>query len=290
MSRKLDGQVVVVTGAGRGLGRAYALALAAEGASVVANDRDAEPVEALAAEITSSGGRVVAVAEAVGTRAAATRLVQTARDTFGRIDVMVTNAGADRRGPVLDLTDEDWEFTLGTHLLGSLFCSVEAGRAMRDQGGGGAIINITSDAFHQGVPTLAPYCVSKGGIYGLMRVLAAELAPFGISVNAVAPPATRTEPMLAFAETLEVMGLTEEQMDALKASFQDPEDIAPVVVYLASPEGRRLTGRVLGVTRREVVSLEPPTANRLGTCDPGPWTFDGLEAALAPLTAPAAPA
>jgi NAD(P)-dependent dehydrogenase (short-subunit alcohol dehydrogenase family) len=283
---RLEGQVVAVTGAGRGLGRAYALALAAEGAGVVVNDRDADPAEAVAAEIRAGGGQAAVVADAVGTRAAAVRLVEAAGEEFGRLDVMVTNAGADRRGPVLELTDEDWEATLTTHLFGSVFCSVEAARTMRDQGGGGAIINITSDAFHQGVVTLAPYCVSKGGIYGLTRVLAAELAPFGISVNAVAPPATRTEPMLAYADSLATMGLGADQLAAFRAYLQEPEDIAPLVVFLASPAGRSLTGRVLGVTRQELVSLEPPVAARLGGTDPGPWTFDELAAAASALSAP----
>ncbi|MDA8046138.1 MAG: SDR family NAD(P)-dependent oxidoreductase [Actinomycetota bacterium] len=283
MTGLLDGQAVVVTGAGRGLGRAYALGLAAAGARLVVNDRDGDPAESVAAEIREAGGEAVVVADAVGTRAAAVRLVERSRDAFGRVDVMVTNAGADRRGPVLDLTDDDWELTLTTHLMGSLFCSVEAARAMRDQGGGGAIVNVTSDAFHQGVPTLAPYCVSKGGIYGLTRVLAAELAPFDIAVNAIAPPATRTEPMLAYTDSLATMGLDAQQVAAFKAYLQEPEDIAPLVVFLASPAGRRLTGRVLGVTRRELVSLEPPATSRLGSNDPGPWTFDELAAAAAGL-------
>jgi 3-oxoacyl-[acyl-carrier protein] reductase len=188
MSGRLAGQVAVVTGSGRGLGRAYARALAGEGAEVVINDRDEEPARSVAAEIEAAGGRAVTCVRAVGTRAAAAAVVRSALDAFGRIDIMVTNAGADRRGPVLELDDLDWEATIATHVYGSIYCSVEAARAMRDRPEGGAIINVTSDAFHTGVAGLAPYCVSKGAIYSLMLTLAGELAPFGISVNAIAPP------------------------------------------------------------------------------------------------------
>lgn len=282
MSGRLEGQVAVVTGSGRGLGRAYARALAAEGAQVVVNDRDREPAESTVEDIRSSGGTAEAVVEPVGTRAAAARIVRTAVDRFGRIDVMITNAGADRRGSVLDLGDEDWEFTIRTHLFGSLFCSIEAGRAMRDQGGG-VIINVTSDAFHQGVPTLAPYCVSKGGIYGLTRVLAIELAPYGISVNAIAPPATRTVPMMEYADSLAGMGLDADQLDAFKAMIQEPDDVAPLAVFLASPDGRKLSGRVLGLTRQDFSALEPPVHHPLGHAEGGPWSISDLIAAAGEL-------
>ncbi len=281
--KRLDGQVAVVTGAGRGLGRAYALALAAEGAKVLVNDRDAEPASSVVGEIVAKGGEAVACVEAVGTRAAAERVVAAALDAFGRLDVMITNAGADRRGPVLDLSDEDWEFTLTTHLFGSLYCSLEAARAMRDQSHGGAIINVTSDAFYMGMATLAPYCASKGGIYGLMRVLAVELAPLGISVNAIAPPSTRTEPMMAFADSLADMGLTEEQLAAFKATIQEPEDVAPLAVYLATPEGRKLSGQVLGLTRHEFSLLNPPSHSAPARRDHGPWAVDELIAAVSDL-------
>jgi NAD(P)-dependent dehydrogenase (short-subunit alcohol dehydrogenase family) len=279
--KRLDGQVSVVTGAGRGLGRAYALALAAEGAKLVVNDRDAQPASSVVAEIGAAGGEAVACVEAVGTRQAAKRVVDEAVNAFGRLDVMVTNAGADRRGPVLDLSDEDWEFTLTTHVFGSLYCSVEAARVMRDQGHGGAIINITSDAFHMGMATLAPYCTSKGGIYGLMRVLAVELAPLGISVNAIAPPSTRTEPMMAFVDSLAGMGLTEEQLAGFKSMIQEPEDVAPLAVYLATAAGRKLSGQVLTLSHDEFNRLNAPGYSAPVRRDQGPWDVEGLTAAVA---------
>jgi len=260
MAGILEGQIVVVTGSGRGLGRAYALAMAAEGAMVVVNDRDREPAELVANEITSSGGRATVCVEAVGTRAAARDLVATAVDRFGGIDVMITNAGADRRGPLLDLNDDDWEFTIRTHVFGSILCSVEAAKAMRDQGRGGAIINVTSDAFYMGMANIAPYCVSKGGTYALMLVLAAELSPLGISVNAIAPPATRTEPMLAYVDSLgAAMGLTDAQVAEFKGAILEPEEVAPLAVFLASPEGRTLSGTVLSVTADGPTILRGPS-------------------------------
>jgi 3-oxoacyl-[acyl-carrier protein] reductase len=256
------------------------LALAAEGARVVVNDLDEGSALSVVERIRADDGAAVACVEAVGTRSAALRLVGAAVDAFGRLDVMITNAGADRRGPILDLDDEDWEFTLRTHLFGSIYCSVEAARVMRQQGQGGAIINVTSDAFYMGVATLAPYCASKGGIYGLMRILAVELAPLGISVNAIAPPSTRTEPMLAFADSLADMGLTEEQVADFKSTIQEPDDVAPLAVFLASAEGRKLSGQVLGLTRRDFTVLNPPGHTEPVRRDPGPWDVEGLIAAV----------
>jgi 3-oxoacyl-[acyl-carrier protein] reductase len=278
----LEGQVAAITGAGRGLGRAYALAYAAAGAAVVVNDRDVEPATAVADEITAAGGKALVSHDSVADPEAADRIVATAVAGFGRLDVMITNAGADRRGPALDLSPDDWEFTLRTHLFGSLWCSLAAGRAMREQGGG-VIVNVTSAAFYAGVPSLAPYGVAKGGIYGLMRSLSDELAPFGISVNGVAPPLTATEPALAFVDSLGAAGVPAEQVAALRASLPYPEDVAAITVYLATPEGRRLSGQLFTMTKDELILLEPPSSGRVVTAAGESWTFDELAAGVAEL-------
>ncbi|HET6921470.1 MAG TPA: SDR family NAD(P)-dependent oxidoreductase [Jiangellaceae bacterium] len=276
----LDGQVAVITGAGRGLGRAYALAYAREGARVVVNDVDATSAESVVEEIGALGGEAVASHDTVAEPSRARRIVATGVERFGRIDVMITNAGADRRRPVLDLEPDDWEFTLRTHLFGSIHCSIEAGRAMRDQGGGGAIVNVCSAAFYVGTPTLAPYGVAKGGIYGLMRSLSGELAPFGISVNAVAPPLTATAPALAFLDSLTDMGLPAEQVEAMRSSMPQPDDVAAITVFLATPEGRRLSGRLFTMTKDDLTAIDPPDGGRLVRAPGERWTLDDLGAAV----------
>jgi 3-oxoacyl-[acyl-carrier protein] reductase len=276
----LDGQVAVITGAGRGLGRAYALAYASEGARLVVNDVDAASAASVVDEIAALGGDAVASVDTVAEPSGAEAIVVAAVGRFGRIDVMITNAGADRRGPVLDLDPADWEFTLRTHLFGSIHCSVAAGRAMRGQDGGGVIVNVCSAAFYVGTATLAPYGVAKGGIYGLMRSLAGELAPFGISVNAVAPPLTATAPALAFVDSLGEMGLTAEQVGAMRSSMPQPEDVALITVFLATPEGRRLSGRLLTMGKDELVGIRPPDGGRTVRAAGERWTLEELAAAV----------
>jgi NAD(P)-dependent dehydrogenase (short-subunit alcohol dehydrogenase family) len=279
----LDGQVAVITGAGRGLGRAYALAYAGAGARVVVNDRNADAAAGVVDEIVGAGGEAVVSAHSVAEPEGAAGIVATAVDRFGRIDVMITNAGADRRGPVLDLEPKDWDFTLRIHLLGSIHCSVEAGRAMRVQGGGGTIVNVCSSAFYVGTPTLAPYGVAKGGIYGLMRSLAAELQPFGISVNGVAPPLTATAPALAFVDSLTGMGLSVAQVEEMRSTMPRPEDVAAITVFLATPDGRRLSGQLFTMTKGELFVITPPDEGPVVSAPGGAWRLEDVGAAVAKL-------
>jgi NAD(P)-dependent dehydrogenase (short-subunit alcohol dehydrogenase family) len=285
-TKALDGQVAVVTGAGAGLGRAYALALAAEGAAIVVNDIVPRSAQSTVEEIEAAGGRAVADSEPVGDSATAERLVEVALGQFGQLDVMVNNAGSDRRGPALDLTVDDWQYTLNVHLWGAIHGALAAGRAMRAAGRGGSIINVTSASFYIGARHMAPYCVAKGGIYSLTRSLAVELAPFGIAVNAVAPPFTDTAPAVAFVESLRETGTPAEQIEAMRASLVDPVDVAPIVVYLATPEGRRLRGYVFTQTGDVLESIQPPATtvvDRVSGSD-GPWAIPELAKAVAQLT------
>lgn len=155
---------------------------------------------------------------------------------------------------------------------------------MRDAGDGGCIINVTSAAFHAGTPTMAPYCVSKGGIFSLTRALALELAAHDISVNAVSPPLTATAPALAFVDDMISMAPSADFEEALRASIEQPEQVAPIVVYLASDRGRRLTGRVFTLTSGSLVSTDivTATAERVGEMSV-PWSLDELDAAVTSL-------
>lgn len=248
----LDGRVAIVTGAGRGLGRAHALALAAAGARVVVNDpgcaldgtgADRSPAEDVVAEISKAGGEAVPSFEAVGASAAARALVDQALSTWGRLDVLVNNAGISRQTPLASLDDSTWSRILDTHLGGTFTCTRAAFQCMVKAGRGGRIINTTSGAgLGRAYAGSAAYASAKGAIAALTRVTAAEGAEHGITCNAVSPLA-RTRMSGAFL--------------AGKPDGGGAEEVSPLVVYLASPESENVSGQVFRVAEGTIGVYEP---------------------------------
>jgi NAD(P)-dependent dehydrogenase (short-subunit alcohol dehydrogenase family) len=267
MGRLLEGKVAVVTGAGAGIGRAEALALAEAGARVVVDDlggdrhgggRGSEAADAVVKEIQARGGEAAACYETVATREGADAIVWTALSRFGRIDVLVNNAGILRDRTLLNLSEEDFDKVLAVHLRGTFLCTQAAARAMKLQGQGGRIINTTSMAGLLGNFGQANYGAAKAGIYGLTRVASLELAKAGIQVNAIAPIAlTRMTSDLTLMK-----GIGEAEMG--------PQFIAPAAVFLASPLAGGITGQVLGVEGGRIFLYRMETTP--GARQDRPWT------------------
>ena len=195
----LEGRVAVVTGAGRGIGREFALCLAREGASVVVNDigvtlrgdaTDEDPATAVCREIESAGGRAVPSHESVTDFAAAERIIGTAVDAFGTIDILVNNAGIVRDRTLVKMTEDDFDAVVATHLKGAFNCTRHAAPRMKEAGYG-RIVNVTSSAGLRGNFGQTNYGAAKAGIMGMTFVWALELARSGITVNAIAPASTR---------------------------------------------------------------------------------------------------
>jgi len=239
-----DGKVVIVTGAGTGIGRAHALAFAREGARVVVNDLGGDrsghgaasaSADRVVEEIRSAGGEAVASYDSVAAREGADAILWTALSKFGRVDVLVNNAGILRDRSFLNMADAEWESVLRVHLDGTYFCSQAVGRQLKLQGQGGRIINTTSLSGMLGNFGQANYSAAKGAIYSLTRTLSIEFAKFGVTVNAVAPVA-----LTRMTEHLPVLkGVTEAQMG--------PQFVSPAVLFLASEGAAQVTGQVLGV-------------------------------------------
>ncbi|WP_411106068.1 SDR family oxidoreductase [Streptomyces sp. cmx-4-9] len=268
-----EGRVVVVTGAGRGLGRAHALAFAAEGARVVVNDLgvglDGEPgqggpAEQVVAEIRALGGEAVAHGGDVATGAGAASLVERALAEFGRLDTLVNNAGFLRDRMLVNLAEEDWDAVVRVHLKGHFLPLRSAAAWWRAQAKAGRpvdarVVNTSSGAGLLGSVGQGNYSAAKAGILGMTLVAAEEMRPYGVQVNAIAPAARTRMTEQAFGAAMAAPG--EGGFDAMA-----PENVSPLVVWLGSAASAGVTGRVFEVEGGRITVMEGwrpgPTADR----------------------------
>jgi NAD(P)-dependent dehydrogenase (short-subunit alcohol dehydrogenase family) len=286
-----EGRVVVVTGAGNGIGRAHALAFAAQGARVVVNDlggsRDGAgtsvgPAQAVVDEIVAAGGEAVANTDDISAWSGAESLVRQAVETFGGLDVLVNNAGILRDRMIVSMTGQDWDSVVAVHLRGSLAVLHHAARYWRERAKAGhtnqaRVINTTSPSGLFGNPGQSNYGAAKAGIASLTVIAAAELARYGVTVNAIAPTA-----LTRLTEDIEMM------KQAAQAEDLSPEAISPLVVWLGSAASSEVTGRVFSVWGNRITVLEG-WVNGPGVAGESRWSQEELSAVVPGLVAKAAP-
>jgi NAD(P)-dependent dehydrogenase (short-subunit alcohol dehydrogenase family) len=241
----LEGKVAVVSGASRGIGRAIALRFAQAGAKVVVSSRKLEGVQAVADEIEASGGEALALRAHVGRMDDVAALVTQTVETFGRVDVMVNNAGTNPHfGPLLTADEGQMDKTLDVNLIG-VFRGCKAVAPLMEEQGGGKIINIASVAGLRPGSGMGIYSISKAGVIMLTQVLAVELGPANIQVNAIAPGVIKTRFSQVLWQTPEFAEPTLRSLPA--GRFGEPEDVAGLALYLASPASDYVTGAVFVV-------------------------------------------
>jgi 3-oxoacyl-[acyl-carrier protein] reductase len=236
--------VAIVTGAARGIGLATARRLAEDVMAVIIADRDLPLAERVAEKLRSAGYSALAVGVDVSQRKSVGDMAAVVRSSFGRIDVLVNNAGiAGRSAPLLEVTDQDWEEMMAVDLKSVYLCSQAVLPAMLEQRSG-AIVNVASIAGNEGNPNMIPYSTAKAGVIGLTKALAKEVAPHGIRVNAVAPAVIETEILST---------LTPAQVEYMKSRvplgrFGKPEEAAAVIAFLASDRASFVTGQCYDVS------------------------------------------
>jgi 2-deoxy-D-gluconate 3-dehydrogenase len=240
----LDGQVALVTGASRGIGREVAKAMAHAGARVVATARSEQDLRSLVGEIEAGGGEASSIPLDVRDTAAIDAAIGNVVDTFGKLDVLVNNAGVGTNHDALDVTEDEWDEVMAVNLRGLFFACRAAGQHMVARGYG-RIINMSSQAGRVGLRRHAAYSASKGGVEQVTKVLALEWAPSGVTVNAVAPTYIRTP---GTAERLDDPATLQDIVARIPAGHVgSPMDVAGAVIFLASPAASLVTGTVLAV-------------------------------------------
>jgi 2-dehydro-3-deoxy-D-gluconate 5-dehydrogenase len=241
----LSGKVAIVTGGGRGIGRAISDALAEAGADVAVAARQQAPLEAAVAAIKGSGRRAKAYSVDLQNVGEIRGLVEKVVNDFGDLHIVVNNAGVQLLAPAEDLSEKDWDDTLSTNLKAPFFLAQAAARHFIRRGGGGKIVNITSIFAEVGFPTFAAYCAAKGGLMLLTRALTSEWAQYGINVNAVGPTLNITDMTRDLAENQE---FSRDYMHKLPPGrFGDPAEVADAVVFLSSPASDFVFGQQLMV-------------------------------------------
>jgi 3-oxoacyl-[acyl-carrier protein] reductase len=295
MAEMLKGRVAIVTGSGRGLGRAYAMAMAQEGAKIVVNDLGCantgigkSPVFAdqVADEIKKAGGIAVANYDTVATPEGAASIIKTAIDNFGRIDILVNNAGIFRENLIFNMTDEDFDLMINTHLYGSFYCTRNAIRYMMQQRYG-RIINISSVAGFGSMAGFTNYSAAKEGVAALTRTVSRDLVNFGITCNAIRPSAN-TRLGADFMEGMKnlesVIGDSLSNNVFMTTPPGSPEDVAPLVVFLASEQANNISSRIFHVFGNYIAIFDdPPQKARTLVKDQGGFTIDEI-AKFLPLT------
>ena len=278
----LEGKVAVITGAGRGIGRAIAIQMAEEGAEVVVNDpgvgpdgagHDDGPADQVVAEIAANGLTAVANYDSVATMAGGESIIKTALDSFGRIDILVNNAGILRDRMIFNMSEQEWDDVIAVHLKGHFACTKPAAVVMRQQRYG-RIINFTSESGLWGNAGQANYGAAKSGIAGLTRVVARDMGRYGVTCNAIAPRAwtrltatiPRQRPGAGAPRSPELEELP-------------PESVSPMVCYLASDHAWNINGQIFHVYAGTVALLHHPLPSRT-IFKNGMWTLDELSKAV----------
>jgi NAD(P)-dependent dehydrogenase (short-subunit alcohol dehydrogenase family) len=259
-ARVLEGRTAVVTGAGRGIGREIALMMAAAGARVVVNDLGgapdgsgvaASPADDVVAEIRRTGGEAVASHDSVASMAGGQRIVEAALDGFGRLDIVVNNAGIVRDRMIFNMSEEEWDAVIAVHLKGAFAVTRAAAPRFREQRGG-RFVNMTSTSGLVGNVGQANYAAAKLGIVGLTRVTALDMARYGVTANCISP----------FAWTRLIGTIptdTPAQKERVaKLERMSPRDIAPLAVFLASDEAADVSGQIFGVRGKEIFLFSQP--------------------------------
>jgi NAD(P)-dependent dehydrogenase (short-subunit alcohol dehydrogenase family) len=281
---RLDRKVAIVTGAGRGIGREHALALAEAGAIVVVNDlgatlagegADATPAQQVVAEIEAAGGAAVANGDDVADFAGAERMVRQALDTYGRLDILVNNAGITRDRMLVNMSEEEWDSVLAVHLKGHFAPTRHAAAYWRERSKAGddvrgRVINTSSPSGVFGNVGQTNYGAAKAGIAGFTIIAAQELARYGVTVNCLAPNARTRMTEASFGE----IPKPEDGFDAM-----DPANIAPIVVALCADEAQDITGQCFFIYGGAVNILRPWDAGELFARDEK-WDADELLAQL----------
>jgi len=284
---RLNGRVAIVTGAGRGIGRSVATLLASEGACVVVNDlgaavdgsgQDSGPAHDVVAEIGEAGGKAIANGADISDFTAAEKLVESAIEEFGRLDILVNVAGILRDRMVFNMTEQEWDDVIRVHLKGTFnttrFASAHW-RSLRDSSAQNRIINFTSVSGLHGAPGQPNYAAAKMGIVGLTYSLAQGLARYGVTANAIAPGAA-TRLTATIPVDKRVRG---DEAPTAEDARMSPDNIAPVALYLASERSDWLTGRVISAAGFEVGLYENPQIIRQLSA-PEPWAYDRLATAI----------
>ena len=283
-SAPLHGKVAIVTGSGRGLGLAYAAELARQGASVVVNDVDEQTAADAVASIEASGGKAVAVVAAVGSTDTAKQLVAAAVDAFGRLDILVTNAGVLRDTVLWKMSDEDFDTVINVHLRGTFTCVREAVTYMRENEISGRVICIGSPTGQRGNFGQTNYAAAKAGIVGMVRTWALELKRAGITANAVIPVAatamTATVPYFAAAVEADDAGQPMPAFFRHDLGFGTSEDVAGLIAFLASDAAAGVTGQAIGIGGDRLQLWSHPEAVATAFADGG-WSYEELEEGFA---------
>ena len=271
-----------MTGSGRGLGLAYARALAAAGAAVVINDVDKQAADEAVSMITGAGGRAVAETGAVGGAEVAQALVDRAVSEYGRLDILVANAGILRDAVLWKMSDDDFDAVIRVHLRGTFTCARAAAARMREQGGGGRIICVGSPTGQLGNFGQTNYAAAKAGIVGMVRTWALELKRAAITVNAVVPVAatsmTETIPALQPYVAALAGGQQLPPFARRELGFGTPDDAAAAVTFLASDEAGSISGQVIGIGGDRLALWSHPAEQAIAFHDGG-WDPDSIAAA-----------
>ncbi len=262
-----DRKVVVITGAGRGIGRAHALGFSREGAKIVVNDLGTDLdgsgstisiADRVVKEIQSHGGEAVANYDNIASLEGGVNLIQTALNNFNRVDVLINNAGILRDKTLLKMEEDMWDRVMGVHLKGTFSCTQAAARIMREQGFGGSIVNTTSFTGLMGNFGQTNYGAAKAGIVGFTINAAIELERYNINVNCIAP-----------------MALTRMKSPVVTEDMT-PERITPMVLFLSSDKGQHITGQIIGIHGQKLFQYQIVTTNGVEKTSKEFWTVDEI--------------